>query len=454
MRRWIRLGVALAVAGALAVVPASGLGPFAAPCASAAPEGASFVGVSPTRVLDTRTGPGPLGKVAGGQTITVDLSAAVPADATAVALNVTGVEATAANFVTVWPAGTPRPTASNLNLVPGQALSNAVTVGLGTGSAARRISLFTNAGAVNLIADLAGYYRPGTTGAGFTPRPPLRALDTRTPTGGNQGTVGTGRTIDLDLGAQVPPTTSAVVMVVTATDVTAPTFVTAFPTGSARPNASTLNLAKGDVRANLATVATGPGGRVSFYNLNGSVNLVADVAGYFAPGTGGLFVPIAPTRVLDTRDGTGAPAARVGGGDRLAVSTASAVPTAGNAAVVNLTGVSPTTSTFVTAWPHGTARPLASNLNLAPRDVIPVLASVALGDRQFDLFNQSGQVDLVGDVSGYYVPRPGCGGTAPAPARIGVAPGPGDASVPAGTQGRAGGGEQSQIDQREGAPNE
>ena len=86
----------------------------------------------------------------------MDLSAAVPADATAVVLNVTGVDATKANFVTVWPAGTTRPTASNLNLLPGQALSNAVTVGLGTGSAARRVSLFNNTGSVNLIAELAG----------------------------------------------------------------------------------------------------------------------------------------------------------------------------------------------------------------------------------------------------------------------------------------------------------
>ena len=52
-------------------------------------------------------------------------------------------------------------------------------------------------------------------------------------------------------------------MVVTATDVTASTFVTAFPSGSPRPNASTLNLAKGDTRANLATVSTGAGGKVS-----------------------------------------------------------------------------------------------------------------------------------------------------------------------------------------------
>ena len=161
-----------------------------------------------------------------------------------------------------------------------------------------------------------------------------------------------------------------------------------------------------------------------------------------------------PKRVLDTRDGTGAPTARVGTGGRLAVSTASAVPTAGNAAVVNLTGVSPTTSTFVTAWPHGTDRPLASNLNLAPRDVIPVLASVGLGDGQFDLYDRSGQVNILADVSGYSLPRPRCGGTPPGPARFGVEPGPGDASVPAGTPGRVGGGEQSQIDQRDGAPNQ
>jgi len=58
-------------------------------------------------------------------------------------------------FVTAYPAGSPLPLASNLNLEgPGQTLPNHVTVPLGTGGA---FTLYTQSGS-HLIADLTGYY--------------------------------------------------------------------------------------------------------------------------------------------------------------------------------------------------------------------------------------------------------------------------------------------------------
>jgi hypothetical protein len=141
----------------------------AAPAADPVAPASEFTPVSPVRVLDTRAGTGaPTGPVGAGRVVTLDLSARVPASATAVVLNVTGVSPTTTTFVTVFAHGAPRPTASNINLVAGDVRANQVTVALGAG---RKVSLYNNTGSVHLVADLAGHY--GTdTGAGFTPLSP------------------------------------------------------------------------------------------------------------------------------------------------------------------------------------------------------------------------------------------------------------------------------------------
>lgn len=130
------------------------------------PAGGSYTPVSPARVLDTRLGTGGvLGRVLDGQTISIALEAAplaprpdrVPAAATGVILNVTAVDPTAPTFVTVFPAGTTLPLASNVNADVGQTVPNLVFVPL---SGDGRVSLFNNLGSVHLVADLLGYVLP------------------------------------------------------------------------------------------------------------------------------------------------------------------------------------------------------------------------------------------------------------------------------------------------------
>jgi hypothetical protein len=91
--------------------------------------------------------------------------AGVPANATGVITNVTVTQGTAPSFVTVWPTGQPRPTASSLNVTPGQDLPNSITVALGTGG---KISIFNNGGTVHVVADVTGYLVPGNGGGGAT----------------------------------------------------------------------------------------------------------------------------------------------------------------------------------------------------------------------------------------------------------------------------------------------
>ena len=138
--------------------------------------GSRFTAVAPLRVLDTRDGVGRSGTLGAQQSFVLSLGSSVPADVTAVVLNLTGTAPTASTFVTVWPDGAPWPTASNLNLAAGQTTPNLVTVALGTG---KKPALYNNSGAVHLIAGLAGYYAT-CSGAGFGAAPPSRVLDTRT----------------------------------------------------------------------------------------------------------------------------------------------------------------------------------------------------------------------------------------------------------------------------------
>jgi hypothetical protein len=69
-------------------------------------------------------------------------------------------------------------------------------------------------------------------------------------------------------------------------DPTAPSFVTAFPSGESLPNASNLNLAPGHIVSNAAIVKIGSTGGISLRNLAGSAHLIVDVTGAFGPTAG------------------------------------------------------------------------------------------------------------------------------------------------------------------------
>ena len=155
--------------------------------------------------------------------------------------------------------------------------------------------------------------------------------------------------------------------------------------------------------------------------------------------------------------GTGAPAAPVaaGGVVTLSVDGQGGVPASGVSAVVlNVTVAQPAANGYITVYPDGVTRPLASNLNFVADKSVPNLVIAPVGaDGDVDLYNgSSGTVQLVADVSGYFSsgvsrrptgrspahPRPPAGhpGRAPAPHRLRW---PAAASVPlAGRRRRAG----------------
>jgi hypothetical protein len=134
---------------------AAGVSPASTPSSAVTPRSSGFTGTAPVRVLDTRLGVGAVqAKVGAGQAVTLTVPG-LPAGATAVALNVTVTNPTAAGYLSVYPAGVPRPTASNLNFVAGETIPNMVQVPLGPNNT---VTFYNAVGSVDVIADVLGYY--------------------------------------------------------------------------------------------------------------------------------------------------------------------------------------------------------------------------------------------------------------------------------------------------------
>jgi hypothetical protein len=425
------VAAALAVTALGAAVPAPALAASAATAsAQAALAGApgTFVPLTPVRILDTRHGNGaPTAKIGSGRTVsfTVTGRGGVPAsNVAAVVINVTVADGTASGFVTAFPGGAVKPAASNLNFAAGQVVANLVTVGVGgTG----QVSLYNGSrSSVDLIADVSGYYLGGTpTDPGaFTALTPTRILDTRTGLGAQAKPLHGGGKLDLTVqgaGGVDPAGAAAVVMNVTATSAVSSGYLTVYPAGGVRPTASNLNFTAGRTVPNLVTVALGTSGQVTIYNgSSGSVNVIADVAGYYLTGTAtkpGTFVPLPKTtRILDTRAALGAPGKtavlplhEVG----LQTLNGNSVPLAGVAAVaLNVTATGATRSGYVSVSPTDPKRPAVSTLNHAAGQTIANAAIVPPGlCGKSTFFNgSSGSTHLIADVAGYFIGAAAGGG--------------------------------------------
>lgn len=151
--------------------------------AGGTPASSAFVSPIPQRWVDTRIGLGaparpvaPSGPieipVAGRQMQVGGQPVVIPADAAAVSMNVTVVDAPGAGFATVWPCGTARPTTSNLNYPARRIVANNVVATVGaTGS----VCLYTHSSA-NVVVDVTGWF---TRGGVYRAVVPDRAVDTR-----------------------------------------------------------------------------------------------------------------------------------------------------------------------------------------------------------------------------------------------------------------------------------
>lgn len=248
-----------------------------------------------------------------------------------------------------------------------------------------------------------------TSPAAYTAVAPVRLMDTRL-SGGALGTAGLRNLKVAGVTPGAPAGATAVVVNVTVTDTTAPSFLTVFPTGAIRPLASNLNYVAGATIPNLVSVQVGSGGAITFFNAAGSTDVVVDLEGYYAApsGSAGGEVALAPARITDTRANSGLPNAgsTLGAGRTINVQVTGAggVPSSGvSAAILNVTVTNTTASSFLTVWPAGATRPTASNLNWMAGETIPnrVIVPIGSGGR-VSVFNPVGSADVIIDVSGYF----------------------------------------------------
>jgi hypothetical protein len=281
---------------------------YTAPTAAGGPGAGLYIPLaSPVRICDTRAG-NPSGLSApndqcNGATVAangilpvkVGNMNGIPAGATAAVFNVTEVNPQAPGIFTVFPQGSPRPVASNLNYTAGQTTSNRVIVPLSAGGPnAGEISVFSSARA-DVVVDVSGYYTAaGGSGSLFSAEAaPVRICDTRAGNpsalsgssaqcdGLSLGTGGT-RTVQVSGLAGVPSGATAVAINLTGVSPSALTFLTAYPNTLPNPLVSDLNEAPGDVRANMVVATLSSSGTITIDNDTGSMDVVVDVLGWYS----------------------------------------------------------------------------------------------------------------------------------------------------------------------------
>ena len=415
-----------------------GAGRFVDAFTGSPPVASRYHPLTPYRVLDTRApscvqcGAGALGPAAqravdvAGYTPSGFAGTIVPASATAVVLNVTAVNGSAATYLTAFPTGQGVPLASSVNSPASRIIANLVTVPVGTSG---QVSVYNSAGAIDVLLDVEGYYDTTAGGGGtFHPLTPLRVCDTRAATGtacssasDNPLRPAQTRLVSVWGHGGIPGdgTAAAAVLNLTAVSGTAPTYLSVYPpdasahTCGSPPDTSNVNVPASTDEPNRVIVPIdATSGSICVFNSAGSINAIVDVDGWYGTGgestLGAHFFAFAPTRICDTRgtQGTECAGQTLAPGATLTVQ-ASGIdgipPGAVQAVAANATAVSGTAATFVTLFPDGVALPATSDLNAPAGMDIANMAIVGLSSGgRLDAFNDVGHVDLVLDVSGWF----------------------------------------------------
>jgi hypothetical protein len=245
--------------------------------------------------------------------------------------------------------------------------------------------------------------------AEFVAIAPERIYDTRNGLGGRTTRIGPGETVKVGITGVGPipgSDVSAVAVNITSIKPSGNTWIVAYPTGYPRPSSSTLNPRAGVIVPNMTVVGVGNDGTISLYNNSADVHVTVDVMGYFRSTAAAKMMPLSPARILDTRNGIGAPQTKLRGGQPIALQVLGqgGVPASGvDAVIINLGSIRPTTDGWITAWPTDVAKPLVANLSYRAGQIVPNLMMCKVGaDGKINIESSSGEVDLIGDVVGCF----------------------------------------------------
>jgi len=393
----------------------------------------------PQRILDTRPGvshvgpPELTGPYSTESVIDLDVLGAIPSPPpgtiSAVALNIASVAAPSVGFLQAYPYLRARNGAtSTLNIsTAGGARPNFSVVSVGVDG---KVSIYIQAGG-HVVVDLLGYYLEGSASVGagrfVALATPERWLDTRgldgAPLpgsfGGTARRMNAGETVVVPRlsgtavpndGAFIDPALAqALVLNVTAANGSGGGFVRVVPsTGSSGATHANLNFGSGAATGNAAIVALDAFG---FFSVTASarVDVIVDVVGYItgvdAPVVpDGTFVPIAPTRVYNTRDlfspftaGQTRSIPLAGG--------STGVPSGVYGVSANLAAVAPSANGFLKMYP-GIAVPKTSSLNFAAGKTVANGTMVGVNADGTVTATMSQASHLIIDVNGYFVKAP------------------------------------------------
>ncbi len=364
----------------------------------------AFVPLTPCRVADTRLSGG---IVSGQSTRDFPVQGAtcdVPATAVAYSLNVTVVPSGPLGWLTLWPSGQTKPTASTLNSTDGRIKANAAIVPAGTSGG---VSAFVSNDS-HVILDINGYFVPVSTPSSlsFYSLTPCRLVDTRNsnaPLGGPFLAKGQSRDFPLTMSScGLPAAAQAYALNITAVPHSKLSYLTTWPSGQNRPVVSTLNAPTGAVTANTAVVPAGQAGDISVFATD-DTDLIVDVNGYFgAPATGGLsYYTQTPCRVFDTRNSTSAQP--LTGQQSVTVAGNCSLPATAKAYVTNATVIPSGPLSFLTLWPDSGTRPNASTLNAYDGTVTSNMAVIPTQAGSLNVFSTN-PTQLILDVTGYFAP--------------------------------------------------
>ena len=243
-----------------------------------------YTPLAPQRLMDSRAGHGTPARLEGGGAVQLSVVgvANIPSNATAVALNVTGVFPSADGFVTAYPCGA-LPETSSLNPTAGRITPNLVMAQVSPNGL---VCLYTNVD-VDLVVDAVGYVSSATANK-FTPSTPFRFTDTRdlyrpAMNGGRNGMrLEAGQTLVVPMAGVrgIPSNARAISANLTATDALGSGYLTAFPCGE-MPTASNVNYEFGTAVANAAELPLSSTGAICIYSST-AAHVIIDVNGWWS----------------------------------------------------------------------------------------------------------------------------------------------------------------------------
>jgi hypothetical protein len=369
--------------------------------AAAASSTSAYVALTPYRLADTRQADCGCTRLDPG-TIAIAVAGrpGVPDGAVAVSVTVTAPQTASPGFVTLYPGGTARPLVSVLNTRPDRAVANSAIIELG---ASGTIELFESVPG-DLIVDVTGaFVGAAHSRAGrFVPVATRRVVDTRE-AGPFAGVLPPGGELTVPLPDGVPADAVAVAINVTSIGETVAGFLSARPAGTPLQVTSFLNTNGSGQAVAATTIAPVSASGIMLYSHGGG-HVVIDFLGWFTGSSAddssdGLFVPLAPQRLLDTRETP--PRAWPGSAVEVANSFAGAA-----ALVTNVTATRSDRAGFLTAYPAGTPLPATSTLNPAMFEhTVANMAITQLSDRGLAYYSHAGN-DIVVDVTGMFTGTP------------------------------------------------